>query len=200
MLNSQQLQTMTDKALNDHKFRALARKDARAALESLGVKVPAGVQVRVFENSPKAMHVVLPPKTDMKGSTIDPNVLKVFEKAWADEGFKKKLLANPADAIKNATGAQVPKTVSLTVHENGKNEFNLVLPYVPASSGELNDDDLELVAGGKGSHKTSTVAACSTAGTVSMVVGVAAGPETGGLSVAAGIIGSAVSSAVSASK
>jgi hypothetical protein len=147
MLNSNQLQTLNDKALNDHKFRALAKKDGRAALESLGVKLSAAVKISVLANTPSALHVVLPVKGDV--SSFDPDVAKVFQKAWADPKFKAQLLKSPAEAIKSATGAKLPKNVTITVHEDAQDSLHFVLPYVPPASGELSDADLELVAGGK---------------------------------------------------
>jgi hypothetical protein len=200
MFNAAQLKTITDKALNDAKFRALAKKDGRAALESAGVKVPAGTAVHVFENTPAALHVVLPAKVDLKGSPVDPQVLKVFEKAWADASFKKQLLSSPAEAIKAATGAQIPKNLKITAHEDGKDSFNFVLPYVAPASGELSDADLEMVAGGKGAQATQVAVACGAiAGNVAMV-GAVSSVATGGIGFVAGLAGGAIAGAVSAAK
>ena len=69
---------------------------------------------------------------------------KVIAKAWADEGFKARLLADPA-AVLAAEGLQTPAGVTLKVLENTAGVFNLVLPARPA---ELSDSDLDQVAGG----------------------------------------------------
>jgi hypothetical protein len=170
MLNASQAQKLIDKAVNDEKFRALAKKDGRAALESQGVKVPAGAKINVFENTPTSFHLVLPVQGDLAG--VDPNIAKVFEKAWADPKFKAQLLKSPADAIKAATGANLTKKFSITVHEDAANLFNFALPYVPAKEGELSDADLELVAGGKGHHVNKKEEVCIGAG----VAGAGTGP------------------------
>ena len=69
---------------------------------------------------------------------------KVIAKAWADEAFKARLLADPA-AVLAAEGVQTPPGVELKVVENTAGVFNLVLPVRPT---ELSDSDLDQVAGG----------------------------------------------------
>jgi hypothetical protein len=74
----------------------------------------------------------------------DKAVGRVIAKAWADEGFKARLLADPA-AVLAAEGVQTPPGVKLKVVENTAGVFNLVLPVRPT---ELSDSDLDEVAGG----------------------------------------------------
>ena len=68
----------------------------------------------------------------------------VIAKAWTDEGFKARLLADPA-AVLAAEGVQTPAGVTLKVVENTASLLNLVLPARPT---ELSDSDLDQVAGG----------------------------------------------------
>lgn len=148
-LTPEQLKTLAAKA-GDKAFRAAAKKDARAALESAGVKVPAGTTVTVHENGASEFHVVLPQKGDAEAlSAADPHVAKVFEKSWADAAFKAELMKNPAGAIKTATSQKMPSGLKIVAHENTANALHVVLPHLPAASGELSDNDLEAVAGGK---------------------------------------------------
>jgi hypothetical protein len=50
------------KALKDPKFREQLKKDPAAAIEkALGLKLPAGLTVKVVEDTPAAVHLVLPP-------------------------------------------------------------------------------------------------------------------------------------------
>ena len=69
---------------------------------------------------------------------------QLIAKCWADEGFKQKLLADPAATLK-AEGAQLPAGMTITAHENTCQEFHLVIPANPT---ELSDDYLDKVAGG----------------------------------------------------
>ena len=93
---------------------------------------------------------------------------KVIAKAWADEGFKARLLADPA-AVLAAEGLQTPAGVTLKVLENTAGVFNLVLPVRPA---ELSDSDLDQVAGGfSTNHCNTTPSSCSSCGSWAMTQG-----------------------------
>ncbi len=70
---------------------------------------------------------------------------KIVAKAWSDEAFKAKLLADPAAALKES-GIDVPKGVEVRVVENTASVFHFILPPSPAE--ELTDEDLDKVAGG----------------------------------------------------
>ena len=132
MITSSQLQDLAKKAVSDDGFRAKAKKDPKAALESLGIKVPAGLAVKVYENGPSTIHAVLPESNGGSVAGLDKNVAKVFEKAWSDPKFKESLLKDPTGAIKAATNASLPKNLKIVIHADSKSEMNLVLPYVPA--------------------------------------------------------------------
>ena len=71
---------------------------------------------------------------------------KIIAKAWRDPAFKAALIANPAAALK-AEGIDVPAGITVTVLENTDKQFHLVLPHQP--TGELSDEALEAVAGGR---------------------------------------------------
>jgi hypothetical protein len=67
-------------------------------------------------------------------------------RAWSDEGFKKRLLTQPAAALKEV-GVEVPAGLQLKVLENTDNLVHLILPPRPGP-GELTDDQLAKVSGG----------------------------------------------------
>jgi len=208
-MNASQLQTLAKKAVSDDAFRAQAVKDPKAALAGLGVQIPSGMSVKVYQNTPNEIHAVLPENAG-KGvpQGTDPNVAKVFEKAWSDPKFKAELLKDPAAAIKSATNAKLPKSLKIFVHENTAKEMIFVLPYVAgAKSGELSDADLEMVAGGKGNVNAGGCgASLATQGAVVTAAGGAAvatgGALGGGLAVVAvgTMFSSFITMAVSASK
>ena len=208
MTDSNTLQTLAKKAVSDRGFRAQAEKDPKAALASVGFKLPAGMSVKVYKNSPNEIHAVLPEKGTIPAGT-DPNVAKVFEKAWGDAKFKAELLKDAPAAIKAATGAPLPKSLKIFVHENTPKEMVFVLPYVPAATGELSDADLEMVAGGKGGgnpSKGGCGAALATQGSIvtasAAAAGATGGALAGGLAVVAvgTMFSSFITMAVSASK
>lgn len=69
---------------------------------------------------------------------------QLIAKCWADESFKRKLLAN-TEATLSAEGVELPAGLSVKVLENTDKVFHLVIPPKPT---ELSDQDLDKVAGG----------------------------------------------------
>ena len=70
--------------------------------------------------------------------------------AAQDDAFRADLLADPKVAIEKALNAPLPAHVKIQVIEEASDTYVVVLPAtsVPASDGELSDDELESVAGG----------------------------------------------------
>ena len=69
---------------------------------------------------------------------------QLIAKCWADEDFKQKLLANPAETLK-AAGVELSAGTTVKTVENTDKLFYLVIPAKPT---DLSDDDLDQVAGG----------------------------------------------------
>lgn len=57
---------------------------------------------------------------------------KLIAQAWADEGFKKRLLADPKAVLKEK-GIEFPEHIKLSIAEGKENEINLTLPPKPMS-------------------------------------------------------------------
>jgi len=60
-------------------------------------------------------------------------------RAWSDDDFKRRLMANPA-AVLEEFGIETPPGVEWRVVEDGPQVRHLVLP--PSPSGELSDEEL----------------------------------------------------------
>ena len=71
-------------------------------------------------------------------------ISQLIARCWADEGFKQKVLADPAATLR-AEGLELPADLSYVAHENTEKVFHLVIPAKPT---ELSDEDLAQVAGG----------------------------------------------------
>ena len=69
---------------------------------------------------------------------------QLLAKCWADDGFKQKLLDDPAATLK-AEGVELPAGLSIKAMENTDALFHLVIPAKPT---DLSDEDLDKVAGG----------------------------------------------------
>ena len=73
---------------------------------------------------------------------------QLIAKAWTDEEFKARLLADPKAAMKEV-GMDVPEGMEVEVVESTQEKAYLVIPAKPGP-GELSDEDLDKVAGGIG--------------------------------------------------
>jgi hypothetical protein len=76
---------------------------------------------------------------------------QVVEKAWEDAEFKKELVANPIAAIEKLTGhtIELPEGKTLVVRDQSSEDKVYVnIPALPEVDAELNDAELEKVAGG----------------------------------------------------
>jgi hypothetical protein len=73
-------------------------------------------------------------------------ISRIIAKAWADDGFKKRLLSD-AKAVLNAEGLDVPADLEVQAVEDTENVFHFVLPAKP-SEAELSEEVLSAVAGG----------------------------------------------------
>jgi hypothetical protein len=105
-----------------------------------------------------------------------------FEKAVVglaekDEAFRKTLLANPRQALKDG-GFGLPVGVDLRGVEEGPGVFYLVLP-AKAAEGELADQDLANVAGGLGTLTTTQTATLAPQSTLSSSLLVSSPPLQG---------------------
>jgi len=71
---------------------------------------------------------------------------QLVARAWNDAAFKAKLLADPANVLKE-NGLTPPSSLKIQVVENTDKVVYLVLPLKPAPE-ELSQEELHRVAGG----------------------------------------------------
>ena len=71
---------------------------------------------------------------------------QIVAKAWTNDGFKRRLLAEPAAVLKEQ-GLEVLAGVQVKILEDTERTFHLTLPAKP-DEGELTEEDLSGVAGG----------------------------------------------------
>ena len=71
----------------------------------------------------------------------------VIAHAWKDQNFKRKLLSNPEQALKEF-GCPYPQNFHVNVIEEKENEYTLVIPRAPADSKKTSEQELLSLAGG----------------------------------------------------
>lgn len=70
---------------------------------------------------------------------------KVIAKAWKDPAFKKKLLSNPKEALKEM-GYSFDTNMNIRCIEDTKHSITLVLPLSPADASRLSEKELSSIA------------------------------------------------------
>jgi hypothetical protein len=74
---------------------------------------------------------------------------KIVARAWSDDDFKAKFLADPKAMFEEHLGTKLPETLTMTAHEETADAIHFVIPAKPQIDlDELSDEDLERVAGG----------------------------------------------------
>jgi hypothetical protein len=80
---------------------------------------------------------------------------EIVQKAWEDTAFKEELVANPVAAIEKFTGKKLNLPEGKTIVVRDQTDESTVYINIPTSlkkseDVELNEEQLEAVAGGKG--------------------------------------------------
>lgn len=84
----------------------------------------------------------------MPNKKTDDLLREVLERAATDRDFRGRLLADPVAAIRTAFGVILPHNYRIKFMERPRDlDALIVLPDV-GGRGELDEDDLDLVAGG----------------------------------------------------
>ncbi len=73
---------------------------------------------------------------------------QVIARAWSDPDFKVQLLNDPKTVLAGY-GVDVPAGLDIKIVENTADTMHIVLPAVPSQAGDLSDEDLQNLAGGK---------------------------------------------------
>lgn len=74
---------------------------------------------------------------------------QILSRSAVDPEFRQALLVDPRKAILDALGVRIPANFRVKFIEREKNlDALIVLPELQRADGELDDDDLEAVAGG----------------------------------------------------
>lgn len=143
--------------------RAAAPSDGGGPLSKEAVAPPPLQHSTVFARTIAGAAVAyLPGKTRRSsGMTMSPTHQEVLDqvlsRATVDVDFRKALLLDPRKAILNALGVHIPANFRVKFIEREKNvDALIVLPDLQRQDGELDDDDLDAVAGGVGTDPTPT--------------------------------------------
>jgi hypothetical protein len=87
----------------------------------------------------------------------------IVQRSMEDEEFRQRLLEDPKATVEQELATQLPEDVEVSVVEESQQSIYLVLPFRSAElpAGELSDQQLEAVAGGKGTAAWSDCSTCA---------------------------------------
>lgn len=108
-----------------------------------------------------------PPAAPMSRAELQQKIVAL---AWTDDAFRKAFLANPKREFEERLGARLPAGLKITAHAEDERHLHFVIPPKPPASGELDDADLERVAGGVDATLTLVGASILSAGALSYTV------------------------------
>lgn len=162
-LNSVVIGEIVAKAMQDEKLKQALLADPNKVLADGGVDT-GGTSFKVYEDTATLKNIILPaqPISDAmkldklpEGATPSQITRYIITRAQGDEAYKKQVLSD-INSVLQDLGIALPPGISLNIVANTADLANIVIPYVPPASGELSDEQLAAVAGGKGSVATHT--------------------------------------------
>lgn len=74
--------------------------------------------------------------------------LNLVAKAWTDEGFRQQLISNPKTMVEQELGEKLPEDINVEIIQEPLKTLYIVLPTKPETVDELDDKELEAIAGG----------------------------------------------------
>ncbi|CEH31919.1 hypothetical protein AM501_12900 [Aneurinibacillus migulanus] len=81
---------------------------------------------------------------------LDQAIKQFQDKASTDAEFRKLALENPSSAVKQVIGLDLPEGFKLQVVDNAGAHLTVVLPDLKGNEYELDETELQNVAGGYG--------------------------------------------------
>lgn len=91
-------------------------------------------------------------------SWIKDHEIEIISRAWESDGFKQNLITQPVETLRNEFNVQLSGEINIQVLEEKHNILYFVLPMnqEPLALDELQEDELQYVAGGHGEPPNTT--------------------------------------------
>lgn len=141
------LRALALRAATDPDLRARLLINPMAVLEDEQVAHPDQLTVQAHEERDNRWYFVLP-MSDALAEDYSPAGQEVLRRVRADQGFARRLIANPRQTVEASLGFRFPPGLEVVVLQNDSRCLHLVLEPV-MDSDELSDLALEAIAGGK---------------------------------------------------
>lgn len=76
-------------------------------------------------------------------------IKEIARRATTESDFRQLALTDPAKAVQTVAGKPLPPGITVKIFDGEGAAFSMVLPPLKADASELNDQELEQVAGGR---------------------------------------------------
>jgi len=132
------------------------KSETRTALESHFADFKFPSKIFLHEDGVNELHVIFSVAEEyVFNASLDESVEKILDKAFENDTFKRKLMANPTGTLaEELPNFYIPDGFKIYFYENTEDELHILLPNDTGEDGELSEAELEAVAGGgkKGPH------------------------------------------------
>ena len=155
-LNSVIIGEIVAKDMQDETLKQSLLANPEKVLAEGGVTT-TGIHYSVVEDTATLKNIILPSQPLTKTMQLDtlpdgasPALVTryIITRAQADEDYRKQVLGD-INSVLQDLGVSLPTGITLNIVANDDKLQHIVIPYVPPASGELSDEQLASVAGGK---------------------------------------------------
>ena len=146
---------ITIRALKDPRFRKRVQAKPRKAIEeTFDIQVPKSVKLKVVEDNPELVHLIVPSEPGERGREIGVIGL-TLDQMRSDPAFKATVIDDPKGTLEQITGAPLPDRPKVVVLEDTADLVHVHLPLDSEESFDVDPDILtsEVYGGGGGPYE-----------------------------------------------
>lgn len=153
---------LATRIIEDERFKTELYREPKTALSrAFDLTIPDEIDIHIVEDTREVKHLLLPfetgsPEEEPHATPELPDeqtwYVDILKRAEHDDVFRHRLINNPRAVLCNILHIDLPESYEVRVIEETADQRYLLLPYIENHYDlELNDENLELVVGGKSS-------------------------------------------------
>lgn len=156
--NAAKISYILEKASHEPAYKKELLKHPKEVLSKEGVDIEKK-KINCYENTSRDFHVIVPSKpleekqklsTLSKNASLEQIMRFIITQVQTNTSLKERLLSNASEVLKEK-GVKLPQNLNIHVHQSTPDTGCLVVPRAPTNDTELNDFEMQAIAGGAGS-------------------------------------------------